>query len=102
MAYVDPKTVDSPRAHWKLIEVLRNGERDGQGEDDAALAIGEWDGVRRLAMRWNGSGKGPGVGNPQSRGVATWFVLPKWMDDVVLESDVIPEPKRVLAKALMR
>jgi hypothetical protein len=99
--YIDPKTVDSPRAHWKLIEVLRNGERDGHGEDDASLAIGEWDGVRRLAMRWNGRSKDPGIGNPQSRGLPTWFVLPVWMHQALLDSDVIPEPKRVLAKALM-
>jgi hypothetical protein len=101
MAYVNPKSVDSPRAHWKLIEVLRNGESDGTGEHDASLAIGEWDGERRLAMRWNGGGKDPGVGNPQSRGVPTWFVFPLWMNKAILDSDVIPAAKRVLAKALM-
>lgn len=101
MAYTDPRSVDSPRAHWKLIEILRNGEQDGHGDDDAAIAIGEWDGDRVLAIRWNGTGTGAGVGNPQSRGLATWFVLPKWMNDGVIRSDIIPEAKRALAKALM-
>ena len=46
MAYIDPRKVDSPKSHWKLIDVLFDG-----GDDDASLAIGEWDGERRLAMR---------------------------------------------------
>lgn len=32
--------------------------------------------VGRIGVRWNG-GEGEGVGNPQSRGVATWFILPE-------------------------
>jgi hypothetical protein len=26
-------------------------------------------------MRWNGSGENP-LGNPQSRGIPTWFIIP--------------------------
>lgn len=102
MAYIDPKTVDSPRANWKLIEVLRNGKKNNKGDDDASLAIGEWDGERVFAMRWNGSSKDPrGVGNPQSRGLPTWFILPYWMNDTILAGDLIPEGKRALVAALM-
>jgi hypothetical protein len=102
MAYIDPKTVDSPRANWKLIEVLRNGKKNNKGDDDAALAIGEWDGERVFAMRWNGSSKETrGVGNPQSRGLPTWFILPYWMNETVLAGDLIPEAKRALVAALM-
>ena len=96
MAYVDPKSVASPRAHWKLIDVLYNG-----GEDDAALAIGEWDGERRLAMRWNGAETRAGLGNPQSRGLPTWFMLPNWSEDAALQCAVIPKAKLNLAKALL-
>ena len=99
--YIDPVTVISPKANWSLIEVIRNG-----GPGDAALAIGTWkyeDGrtKRCLASRWNGEGKGPGVGNPQSRGVATWFILPSWMNETILAGDVIPAEKRALVAALL-
>lgn len=101
MAYVDPTTVLSPRANWNLIEVLRN-----EGPDDAALAVGTWTEnaktKRCLASRWNGRGEGQGVGNPQSRGVATWFVLPDWMEQAILKGDVIPPEKRALVAALLK
>lgn len=108
MTYIDPKTVDSPRANWKLIEVLRNGSNDKDGDGDAALAIGEWnshDGsgsTRVLAVRWNGNSASlSGVGNPQSRGLPTWFILPQWMNEAIIDSSVIPDAKKALVKALM-
>ena len=103
MAYIDPRNVDSPRASWKLIEVLRNGRIDGQGDGDMALALGEWNGDRCFGLRWNGSdADASGVGNPQSRGLPTWFILPEWMHETILGSDIIPEAKRALAAALIR
>lgn len=104
MAYIDPITVTSPKLNWHLIEVIRN-----EGDGDAALAVGTWNGLdgrpgqKVLAMRWNGdSAKQSGVGNPQSRGVATWFVLPAWMNAAVLASDVIPAEKKALVAALLQ
>lgn len=78
MAYVDPNTVNSPKASWELIKVIHN---TGQGGWSAAE--GRWDGVFCLAMRWNGSDSDDGVGNPQSRGYPTWFVIPEEMQSVV-------------------
>lgn len=102
MAYIDPKTVNSPRNLWKLIEVLRLGEDNKNGDDDATLAIGEWDGDRVLAIRWNGTSESEsGVGNPQSRGLPTWFILPEWMSRAILDGDVIPKGKRALVEALL-
>ena len=95
MAYIDPRKVDSPKSHWKLIDVLFDG-----GDDDASLAIGEWDGERRLAMRRNGSDQYPGIGNPQSRGLPTWFMLPRWGVAAMLDCPTIPNAKLGLAKAL--
>ncbi|HIV63899.1 MAG TPA: hypothetical protein H9693_03990 [Firmicutes bacterium] len=34
-----------------------------------------WKEDRRIAIRWNGSGNN--LGYPQSRGRATWFILPQ-------------------------
>jgi len=68
--YVKPSDVQSPKRHWALIHVLFDG-----GENNSSLAIGRWDGSPVLAMRWNGNQESP-LGNPQSRGLPTWFVVP--------------------------
>jgi hypothetical protein len=77
-----------------LIDVLYDG-----GESEHAVAIGEWNGVRRLAMRWNGTEERP-AGNPQSRGNATWFVLPPEIYDAGI-IDKLPTNKQAIAKALL-
>ena len=102
MAYIEPRTVVSPRNMWKFIEVLRLGEDNIDGDDDATLAIGEWDGDRVLAIRWNGTNDDEsGVGNPQSRGLPTWFILPSWINEAIVTSNVIPDSKQALVSALL-
>lgn len=97
MAFIDPRKVESPKGRWKLIDVLYDG---GDGKD--ALAIGEWDHQRVLAIRWNGNSADiSGVGNPQSRGLPTWFILPRWSYEGLLTTNVIAAPKLSLAKALL-
>lgn len=104
--YVDPTTVVSPKASWTLIKVLKNGETNGKGDDDAALALGKWDDFDGsgpspvFAARWNGSSETSGVGNPQSRGLPTWFIIPWWMNDAILKSDLITPGDRPLVAAL--
>ena len=66
--YISPHAVKSPKEHWLLIDVVV--ERPGW-----SLAVGEWDGDRCLAARWNGDDDRP-KGNPVSHGMPTWFVLP--------------------------
>lgn len=39
-----------------------------------AIALGMWDGTPVIALRWNGTDERP-IGHPQSRGLATWFVV---------------------------
>lgn len=93
-----PSEVRSPREHWTLIEVLY----DGADDPGDSLAVGEWDGARRLAARWNGGPKG--IGNPQSRGLPTWFVIPPRYNRAVLDSfdaKELPPNKRTIAKALL-
>lgn len=96
MAYINPTTVISPKVSWKLFDVLHNG---GDGED--SLAVGEWDGRRVLAARWNGSSAYDGIGNPQSRGIPTWFVIPDWLCEPILTNPKITAEKIALAKALL-
>lgn len=94
-----PDEVRSPRRSWTLIEVLYDG---GDGGD--SLAVGEWDGERRLAARWNGA-TATDIGNPQSRGLPTWFILPPRYNAAVLSSfsgKELAAEKKKLAEALLR
>lgn len=69
MPYVTPGEVVSPKTSWRLIDVVLD-----RGEGDCAYAIGMWDRKRRIGFRWNGDDERP-LGNPQSRGLATWTML---------------------------
>ena len=86
--YVKPGDVHAPKRHWSLIHVLFDGgedRHDGSGTG-SSLAIGRWDNKPVLAMRWNGSEKNP-LGNPQSRGLATWFIVPDQHVKQILETE---------------
>jgi hypothetical protein len=63
--------VISPKNHWSLIAVL-----DDAGPGGIAVALGKWDQKPILAKRWNGDDEDDALGNPQSRGLPTWFILP--------------------------
>lgn len=80
----DPKTVLSPRDCIQDVNVIYNGT------DNPAysIAIVTWQGIKKVAIRWNisqrewGNGdKSQGnkvcLGEPNSRGYATWFILPE-------------------------
>jgi hypothetical protein len=76
--YVKPEEVLGPKRSWQLFHVLFDGGPSGTGLDEftgASLAIGRWEGKPKLAIRWNGGAENR-IGNPQSRGVPTWFILP--------------------------
>lgn len=78
MAYIDPKMVLSPKGRVEDLVVLYDG-----GEHSYAVARMTWDkSPGAIGVRWNG-GEGEGVGNPQSRGVATWFILPEPIAKIV-------------------
>lgn len=92
---MDPHNVKSPRNRWILIDVL-NAD---MGENDA-LAVGEWEGKKTLAIRWNGDSEDD-IGSPQSRGIATWFIVPSHYNKKIIELEQIPESKKTLARALL-
>ena len=78
--YKKPGDVHSPKRRWQLFRVLFDGgdkeEHSRAAENSTvSLAIGRWDGRPVLAMRWNGTKDSPN-GNPQSRGLPTWFIIP--------------------------
>jgi hypothetical protein len=78
MAYVHPETVLSPRSKvGRIIEIIYDA---GPVASSWAAAIIEFDGERRLALRWNGDDTSH-KGNPQSRGQPTWFTVPEPVAD---------------------
>ncbi len=91
---IRPQDVKSPREHWLLIDVLVE-------KTDWSVALGEWDGRRVLAMRWNGDDERP-KGNPVSHGVPTWFVLPDEFTDLLLGSPIVPSGKAHFARTCLR
>ncbi len=71
MSYIDPVNVISPRNFVRSVDVIYSS-----GPGGWAVALLEYDGRPSVAIRWNGSEQEPGIGNPQSRGRPTWFVVP--------------------------
>ena len=81
--YKKPQLINSPKGKVDVIKVLFDG-----GENPAySLAIIKWEGVLKLGIRWNiadsewedakkQNGMAECIGNPQSRGHSTWYVLP--------------------------
>ena len=70
MSYVRPKEVLSPRKHvGGVLEVIHD---PGEGRMSVARIL--WDKQEVIATRWNGDSDRP-LGNPVSRGQATWFVV---------------------------
>lgn len=78
MSYITPDMVVSPKNKITNVDVLIDN-----GEDSWSLAEVVWEGRVNIGIRWNGSSKQGvdqrfnGIGNPQSRGVPTWFILPE-------------------------
>ncbi|MGA2607187.1 MAG: hypothetical protein ABSH01_06980 [Terriglobia bacterium] len=90
--YITPSEVVSPKKRWGLIAVLDEGTEGG-----SALAIGRWDGEVVLAMRWNGE-EGNRNGNPQSRGLPTWFIVDKKYYEGILQHKDLARDKVTLAR----
>jgi len=78
MSYIDPSIVVAPRVSIRSVDVLYN---TGPGGWSVASVV--WENAPRIGIRWNGAPAGPGVGNPQSRGNATWFIVPEELEQVV-------------------
>jgi hypothetical protein len=72
--YVHPEEVLSPKSHvGGVVEVIHDPGEEGMTV--ARILWGEGgDKKEVVAMRWNGSSSHP-LGNPVSRGRATWFVV---------------------------
>jgi hypothetical protein len=80
MSYVHPEEVLSPKNRVRILEVIHD-----PGEDRMSVARILWDGEEVIATRWNGNPEQP-LGNPVSRGHATWFVVDEYAASGVEEA----------------
>jgi hypothetical protein len=70
MPYIRPEEVLSPRKHVeRVLEVIHDPREDGM-----SVARIIWNDRPVVAVRWNGNEERP-LGNPVSRGRATWFIV---------------------------
>ena len=67
---MNPENVIYPLKNIKDVKVLYTDETD-----NFSIASVLWNDNNRIAIRWNGYGDN--LGYPQSRGKATWFILPQ-------------------------
>ncbi|MGA9039155.1 MAG: hypothetical protein WB421_01345 [Terriglobales bacterium] len=73
MTYIRPEEVLSPRSLvGGIVEVIHD-----PGENRMTVARILWDEKEVVATRWNGNDERP-LGNPVSRGHATWFVVDEY------------------------
>jgi len=94
MSYVLPEEAISPKLNWGIIKVLVPG-----GPESMAIALGRWDGVPVIALRWNGTDDRP-IGHPQSRGLATWFVVERGdYTEAIIEA--LPLEENVLVRSFI-
>ena len=70
---VDPTTVMSPKDRLDPPLTIVHETVDW------SMATAFWDKRRRVLLRWNGD-EDRRLGNPVSRGYATWFVLPEELE----------------------
>lgn len=99
--YVNAEDVTTPQEHWRLDSVIYD-----EGASLPAVAFGYWDDQPTVGLRWNvWNEQGKALGNPQSRGYATWFVLPNSVARATLatlQQKQSAGNKHVRAKALLR
>lgn len=98
----DPATVLSPRDCIGSVDVIFNGSDD----PGFSLAIVEWQGVKNIGIRWNINqrewgdpnkinGKIECLGEPNSRGYSTWFMLPEELLGSLLLNDELGEKVKI-------
>ena len=84
MSYIEPEDVSGPKNRRRLRRVLHDGDEGGW-----SAAEGQWENDvlwgEVLAIRWNDR---PGfeIDNPQSRGLATWFIMPEELEQAVRDA----------------
>lgn len=72
MPYIEPSQVNSPKRSWGQSHTVLIDT----GSGGWSAAEGTWEDKPCLGLRWNGSDDDESIGNPQSRGNPTWWIVP--------------------------
>jgi hypothetical protein len=96
--YITADKVTSPMKRWSLVRVLESGDQEDSSDQRVAIALGTWEGDPVLGMRWNGSEDHP-IGSPQSRGLPTWFIIPRRLEDSVLAT--LSQDEQKIARSIL-
>ncbi|WP_369715679.1 hypothetical protein [Leptotrichia alba] len=90
MMYIRPEDVLSPRDKVKNLEIIINNDKE-----DYSIALLEYNGTECVGVRWNTTNEEKdNIGTPQSRGIPTWFILPKEIAEVYLEKFLKEKEKK--------
>lgn len=81
LPYVPPIEVTSPKVSISNLKPIID-----RGEWKYSVALLDWDRQPSVGIRWNGGTENGKIhpGNPQSRGLPTWFILPEGLDIPIL------------------
>lgn len=84
MSYIDPMDVTSPKVSVSNLQPIIDC-----GEWEYSVTLLDWDRKSSLGIRWNGGSEDDGrvhPGNPQSRGLPTWFIVPENFQGAILNT----------------
>lgn len=92
----NPASVISPKDCINSVKVLY----DGKDNPAYSVAIVEWQGIKKIGVRWNinqrewdqvskVSGSSECLGEPNSRGYATWFMIPDGLLVSLIANDAL-------------
>ena len=104
---IDPHYVDSPRKNWRTVRILHWEKGDSPEYGGYSVAIGTWDNLDGsgprpvVGVRWNGS-ETHKIGNPQSRGLPTWFAMPDKLAEAVVNATAMADSDRAFALEFLR
>ncbi|MCG6553229.1 MAG: hypothetical protein L7F77_12970 [Candidatus Magnetominusculus sp. LBB02] len=84
MAHVRPDDVTAPKHLWELECVFYD-----EGADGTALSFGRWENDPYIGIRWNGHDVDYPIGNPQSSGHPTWFILPIEFGSAIVKDIIV-------------
>ena len=88
--YIIPEDVLSPRDKVKNLEIIIKNDKE-----DYSIALLEYNGTECVGVRWNTTNEEKdNIGTPQSRGIPTWFILPKEIAEVYLEKFLKEKEKK--------
>jgi hypothetical protein len=107
MGHQNPNQVKSPKGAVSHLRVIYDGGEqmaDSSKWGGWSVAELEWYEEPTMACRWNGSTANREVseiGNPQSRGNPTWFIIPKPLQDAI-RAQLKNAPEAERERALIR